>query len=268
MRQLSFRRDHRTRPTSGKTGEKRSLYFLGAGGTDGVPLLLRRGHAQVNGSSIRMGTFGHASRKRALDRSQSVGSRIPSVFASPTAEAMGHPSETAADGVRVNGVDHRRPVRAHPDVSYRPVLPFCCFFRRLVWRSDLSSPTARRTAFARRAAFAFVPPIRERLRAVAIFLLSLGIFASCRAVFRCLTIPPPYRIGGASVTVTVGLPPVDAGSRARGPSRGGIRDARLDRAAPCGRMTIEVAVNDQDDPYHYGPEVAFEISHRITNRVQ
>jgi hypothetical protein len=111
---------------------------------------------------------------------------------------------------------------AYPDVSYRPALPFCRFFRRLVWRSDFSSPTARRTAFARPAAFAFVPPIRERLRAVAIFLLSLGIFASCRAVCRCSTIPPSYHIARDGVTVTVALPPVDAGSRARGPSRAGI----------------------------------------------
>ena len=69
-------------------------------------------------------------------------------------------------------------VHVHPHASYCSVLLCWRFFRRLIWRSDTSSRAARRTAFTFAATFAFLPPIRERLRAAAIFFVSFGILRS------------------------------------------------------------------------------------------
>jgi hypothetical protein len=65
-----------------------------------------------------------------------------------------------------------------------------------------------------------LPPIRQRLRAAAIFLLSLGIFASCRPGSYYSTIPPSYRMGHRNVTVMVPPSPVDGARRACDASRG------------------------------------------------
>ena len=64
------------------------------------------------------------------------------------------------------------------DVFHRPVRVFFRLLRRLVWRSVATSFAARRTAFTLAAAFAFLTLIRERLRVVAIFLVSFGISRS------------------------------------------------------------------------------------------
>jgi len=96
-----------------------SMASCPAGGTDGVPLLLSSGNAQANGLSLRTGTFGQTAQNRAPDHSRPVGMPISSVFASPTPEAIGHPSETATTQIP----SHANKPHHIPATHHRPLDP-------------------------------------------------------------------------------------------------------------------------------------------------